>query len=189
MKDWNIIHFMNATPEEQRDVQVIAKCSAAYNSIKPKRAEIIEAALSVEGLLDQVILDLLVGRDASKRALNTELILSAEFCTSFQKWKILTRLMSELPSYFEKLSEEERKTLRKEIHELIKDRNRFVNGDLFVNVADNYAVDLRYYEGGTHYLRITDQILTESLARALRCREALWRLHSNFGTDLQTAVI
>lgn len=189
MTKWNIIHFMNATPEQQQDPQVIAKCAAAYNAIKPKRAEVIEAALSVEGILDQVLLDLLVGRDAIKRARLTELILAAEFCTSFQKWKMLRELMSAEPSYFEQLLEGDKITLRNEIHALIEDRNKFAHGDLIVNVPENYAVDLRYYEGGTKYLRITDQVLNESLTRGLRCRDTLWKLHSNFGTDLQTAVL
>ena len=189
MTQWNIIHFMIATQEQQKDPHVIAKCAAAYNAIKPKRAEVIEAALSVEGILDQVLLDLLVGRDASKRARLTELVLTAEFCTSFQKWKMLRALMSAVPSYFEQLLEDDKKTLRKEIHALIEDRNKFAHGDLFVNVPESYVVDLRYYEDGTKYLRITDHLLNELLARALRCRQTLWTLHSHFGTDLQTAVL
>ncbi|TKB90128.1 MAG: hypothetical protein E8D41_12245 [Nitrospira sp.] len=188
MTQWNIIHFMNATQEQQQDPHVIAKCETAYNAIKPKRAEVIEAALSVEGILDQVLLDLLVGRDAVKRARFTELILAAEFCTSFQKWKMLSRLMAAEPAYFMQLLDGDQKTLRNEIHALIEDRNKFAHGDLIVNVPESYAVDLRYYESGTKFLRITDQVLNELLARALRCRENLWKLHSNFGTDLKTAV-
>ncbi len=189
MNQWNIIHFKNVTEEQLRDPQLRAKCAALYNGIKAKRAEVIEAALSVEGLLDQVLLDLLVGHDPEKRERLTELILSAEFCTSFQKWKMLRRLISASPAYFKGLSDAEGTTLRDEIRRLIEDRNKFAHGDLFVNVLENYAVELRFYTDGTQFLRVTDQTVMESLSRALRCRETLWKLHHNFGTDLQTTIL
>lgn len=189
MNQWNIVHFRNVSQEQLLDPQVLAKGAAAYNAIKAKRAEIIEATLSVEGLVDQVLLDLLVGRDRPRRARFTELILAAEFCTSFQKWKMLRQLMSAEPSYFKQISEDDGKTLRDDVKRLVEDRNKFAHGDLFVNVPEEYAVDLRYQKDGTQNLRITDQTVAESLSRALRCRETLWMLHKNFGTDLQTAVI
>lgn len=189
MNQWNIVHFRNVSPGQVEDPQVRTKAAVVYSAMKVKRAEIIEAALSVEGMLDQVLLDLFVGRDPSKREWLTELVLAAEFCTSLQKWKMLQRLMAAVPSYFTLLSDSDGKILRKEIHQLINDRNKFAHGDLFVTVSENYAVDLRYQENGTQYLRITEQTVTESLSRAWRCRETLWKLHSNFGTDLQTAVL
>ena len=97
--------------------------------------------------------------------------------------------MSATPAYFKLLSDAEGTTLRDEIRRLIEDRNKFAHGDLFVNVLENYAVELRFYEDGTQFLRVTDQTVTESLSRALRCRENLWKLHHNFGTDLQTAIL
>jgi hypothetical protein len=189
MSQWNILHLRNATEQQLHDQDILSKAATAYNAIKAKRSEIIEAALSVEGLIDQVLLDLLVGRDGEKRQRLTESVLAAEFCTSFQKWKMLRRLMVSVPKYFETLSDNEGKTLRDEIKKLIEDRNKFAHGDLFVNVSEDYAVELRYYEDGSHFLRITEQGIAESLARALRCRETLWKLHHNFGTDLQTTVV
>jgi hypothetical protein len=189
MNQWNIIHFKNVTEEQLRDSQVRDRCAVVYNAIKAKRAEIIEAALSVEGLLDLVLLDLLVGHDPEKRERLSELILAAEFCTSFQKWKMLRRLMSATPAYFKLLSDAEGKALRDEIRRLIEDRNKFAHGDLFVNVRENYVVEIRFYDDGTQFLRVTDQTVTESLARALRCRETLWKLHHSFGTDLQTTIL
>jgi hypothetical protein len=189
MTKWGIIHFMNATAEQQRDRELLERCATAYNAIKPKRAEVVEAALSVEGLLDQVLLDLLVGREATKRALFSELVLAAEFCTSFQKWKMFRKVMSSVGPYFEQLSDDDGETLRRDIKMLIEERNKFAHGDLIVDVAEDYAVKLRYYQDGTKYLRVTDVYLNDLLARALRSRETLFVLHTRFGTDLQTMVV
>lgn len=185
MSQWKTIHIANATPEQLRDPQFMSACTATYNAIKPKRAEAIEAALSVEGVLDQVLLDLLVGREASKRELVRELILAAEFCGSLQKWRMLRQLMSTVPEYFTGLSEGDAKKLREELHSLINDRNKFAHGDLFVDGRDR-SVLLRYYEGGTKYMTVTEQFLNDLLERAFRTRETLFSLHSSFGTDLQT---
>jgi hypothetical protein len=180
---------MNATPEQREDRAVISRATTAYNAIKPKRAEVIEAALSVEGLIDEVILDVLVGRDTAKRALFKEAVLLPEFCTSFQKWKMLRKMMSEVSWYFGSLSEADGSTLRTDIKTLIEERNKFAHGDLIVDVANDYVVVLRYYQDGIKYLRITDQLLNDLLEIAQRCRETLWNLHKRFGTDIETMVV
>ena len=179
---------MNAKPEEQRDQAFLARVSDIYNAIKVKRAEVIEAALSVEGLVNEVLLDLLVGR-GGQRALVKETVLLAEFCTSFQKWKMLRRLMSDVPAYFDLLSAEAASNFRKDLKDVIGQRNKFAHGDLIVDVGNNYGVLLRYFEDGTKYLPVTGDVVEDVLSKALECRKTLWDLHSRFGTDIQTTVL
>ena len=153
--------------------------------MKPKRAEAIEAALSVEGVLDLVLLDLFVGREASRREVLRELVLAAEFCSSFQKWRMLKQFMTSKPDYFAELAEPAGKKLREELHSLINDRNKFAHGDLFVDASD-HSVLLRHYEAGTKYAKVTDAFLNDLIGKAFRSRETLFKLHSRFGTDLKT---
>jgi hypothetical protein len=185
MTTWNTIHILNASPDQLNNREFIAACTDAYNAIKPKRAEAIEAALSVEGVLDLVLLDLLIGRESSRREVLRELVLAAEFCSSHQKWKMLKQFMTSQPGYFAELTEPLLKKLREELHSLINDRNKFAHGDLFVDARDD-SVLLRYYEAGTKYAKITEAFLNDLIGRAFRSRETLFKLHARFGTDLTT---
>lgn len=97
--------------------------------------------------------------------------------------------MSEVPSYFGRLSDAEGKKLRNDIHDLIEDRNKFAHGDLIVSVAESYGIYLRYYKDGTQYLRTTNESLNDLINLARKCRETLWMLHDNFGTDIHTTVV
>ncbi len=188
MTTWSTIHILNASPDQMKNADFVQACARAYNAMKAKRAEAIEAALSVQGVLDLVLLDLLVGKDAARRATLREMVLAAEFCTSFQKWKMLKQFMSSEPNYFSQLSAEEAKKLREELHALLNDRNKFAHGDLMVDASD-YSVAIRYYESGTKYMKVTNEFLNQLIGRALRSREVLFNLHQSFGTDLQTAVL
>jgi hypothetical protein len=182
MDEWSTIHLLNATPEQLSDQQFIASCREPYNAVKPKRAEAIEAALSVEGVLDQVLLDLLVGRDPEKRARMRELVFAAEFCTAFQKWRMLKQLMQTVPTYFSILDSSRSSSLRSDIKDLFDDRNKFAHGDLFVELQ-NRSMRLRYYEAGTKWVTVDQEFLERLIGRALRSRET----HSSTPPMSQTA--
>jgi hypothetical protein len=186
MSDWPIFHVMNFTDAQRGDPACVELWRGIYNEVKPKRAEVIEALLSVEGLLDQVLLDLFVGKDAMLRERLRELVLAAEFCGTHQKWKMLGMLMKSEPPYFASLDEQSAKELRADIKDLNDDRNKFAHGDLFVDARNNSVV-LRYYESGTKYLVVNSTSVGSLLTRAARARERLWALHSKFGTDLCAA--
>ena len=147
MVDWPIIHLLSSTEAQRRDAEWLEHSRQIYRSAKAKRAEVIEALLSVEGLLDEVLLDLLVGRDASSRDRLRELVLAAEFCGTHQKWKMLRSLMESAAQYFEPLGAAVGGELRRDIKDLNDHRNRFAHGDLFVDARDS-SVLLRYSEGG-----------------------------------------
>ncbi len=188
MVDWPIIHLLNSTEAQRRDAEWLEHSRQIYRSAKAKRAEVIEALLSVEGLLDEVLLDLLVGRDATSRDRLRELVLAAEFCGTHQKWKMLRSLMESAAQYFEPLGAAVGGELRRDIKDLNDHRNRFAHGDLFVDARDN-SVLLRYSEGGTKYMRVDEAMVASLLERAGKARERLWLLHDGFGTSIQTAVL
>lgn len=186
MADWPISQVMNFTDAQMRDPACVEVSRRIYSEAKPKRVEVIEALLSVEGLLDQVLLDLFVGKDAMLRERLRELVLAAEFCGIHQKWKMLRTLMGSEAAYFSTLDSQSAKELRSDIKDLNDDRNKFAHGDLFVNARDNPVV-LRYYEAGTKYVTVDSTSVDSLLVRAIRARERLWALHSRFGADLRAA--
>lgn len=183
MSEWGISQVMFATPEQLADMEFLTECDAIYYNAKSKRSDVIEALLCVEGLLDLVLLDLLVGPDPLPRERVREQILYAEFCTTFQKWKMLGQLMSAAPEYFETLAEEERKRLRTQIKELNEHRNKFAHGDLFIDARDVSAM-LRHYNNGTKFLTVTDAFISTVLADARWSRQTLLDLRRRF--DLAT---
>ena len=81
MMTWPIIHIGNYSPEQLKNPDFQNACVKAYNAMKAKRAEVIEATLSVEGLLDMVLLDLFVARQLSQHRLRKPFeICSADLC-------------------------------------------------------------------------------------------------------------
>ena len=188
MDKWNTIHLLKATAEQLEDSAFIASCQQAYNAVKSKRSEAIEAALSVEGILDQVLLDLFVGRNTAKRDQMRELVLAAEFCSAFQKWKMLKQLMETVRDYFSPLNESQQKSLRKDIYELFNDRNKFAHGDIFVNAQD-LTVWLRYYEAGTKFIAIDQPFLERLFGCALLAKDELLKLHNQFEPSIDTGAL
>ena len=67
MMTWPVIHYIYTSDAQKNSAQFKEDCEKAYNAMKPRRAEAIEAAISVEGLLDAVLLDLFIGPHPSRR--------------------------------------------------------------------------------------------------------------------------
>jgi hypothetical protein len=182
MNNWPVYHIKNLTAEQSANRGFRIHCEELYNQIKPKRAEAIEAALSVEGALDMVLLDLLVGKDESRRDVLREHVLFPEFCTSMQKWKMLKRLVDTFPEYFKILNNEQLTELKRDIKELMDDRNKFAHGDLFVD-GQEFHVELRYYENGTKWLQVNHDYFNGLIEKAFRSSKSLQNLHKTFKSD------
>ena len=174
--EWRSLTIVNATDEQLLDGVLLNACTVAYNAVKPKRTEIIEAALSVESALDSVLLDLLAGLPPERRLVVRELIVAAEFCTFHQKWTMLRRLFDLEVSYFASLSDTDGKELRRDLRKVISDRNKFAHGEMFVD-ANNLAVTVQYFEDGTKTKEVNESWVSEMLLRSHEVRDTLMKLH------------
>ena len=140
---WNTFHMQNIGAAS--DPEFFRKGHAAYEYFKQLRSEIIDASLSVEAHLTSVLVAFFAGAESDRAELLKVLLLDAEFCTFFQKWKLLRELLEiyEVPL---KLQPAEMKALRKDLHEIITLRNRFAHGTLEVDASD-FSVSMEYFEG------------------------------------------
>ena len=132
---------------------------AAYSRAKAARAEIIDAVTIVELELNQLLCYLLAGRDVARTDLLMNTVLTAEFCTLFQKWRILRSAL-----LGQEIAEDRKKQLSR-LKELISMRNAFAHGELVID-GRTLVVTLKYREGEIKSLVITDLLVSSVLEKA-----------------------
>ena len=173
--DWPVFTVTHETPEQRKDMGFMEKAKDTYDRFKYYRSEVIEAALFVESSLTNILLDFLSGADATRRALLREHLLNAEFCTFHQKWKLLRQLLK-LYGASLKLPEQEMKTLRKELMQVISLRNRFAHCTIRVDARD-FSVWIEYLEDGRQFEKVVEEELASTTDLCDRVHGQLWNIH------------
>lgn len=84
----------NETAEQRVDPLFWEKAEETHNHFRRFRAEIIETALYVENSLTNLLLDFFSYPSNQRRAITSALMFDSEFCTFFQKWKLLRELLN-----------------------------------------------------------------------------------------------
>jgi len=172
---WQTFQAFNVTDEQSSDSAFWPKATEAYEHFKKFRSEVIEAGLFIESGLTNVLLDFLSGPNQQRRDILKEQVLEAEFCSFFQKWKLLRQLL-ELYAESLGLDETKMKELRKELKDVISLRNRFAHGVIYVD-AQTFAVWIEYVEGGEHFEQILEADLVNAKDACDRVHASLWHVH------------
>src|SRR5690606_13029010 len=133
----------------------------AYNRAKSARAEIIDAATLVELKLNDFLCLKLAGTDKHRSELVKNCVLTAEFCTLFQKWRILRAVLT--VSGVEEPGQKEQVTRLKN---LIAMRNAFAHGELVVD-EQSLTATLYYREGERKALVIDPTTISSILSEAM----------------------
>jgi hypothetical protein len=161
-----------------KDPDFYNKAYAEYERFKGFRSEVIEAGLSVENALTYTLDAFFTGASAERSELLRSLVLDAEFCTFFQKRRLLKQILDRYEVAL-RLDPEEMKTLRRDLHDAIALRNRFAHGSLFVDAAD-FSVSIEYFEGTRKVERLEEaelvtkkEIFHRTCLRLLTIRQAL----------------
>lgn len=173
--EWPVFQISYETIEQRSDPSFWEKAKATHSRFKKYRSEVIEASLFVENSLTNTLLDFFSYPSGERRALTRGLIFDAEFCTFFQKWKLLRRL---LDFYGKELGfgEKESKMLKKELHEVILIRNRFAHGIIFVDARD-FSVGIEFMEGGQQIEKINEKELSKVTDMCDRIDKQLYKMH------------
>ena len=172
---WQTFQAFNVTDQVQSDAAFWQKATAAYEHFKKFRSEVIEAGLFIENGLSNVLLDFLAGAATDRRALVQAHILEAEFCSFFQKWKLLRQLLEQYADGLA-LDPHEAKELRRELHEVIALRNKFAHGVIFVDAQD-FSVWIEYMDSGKKFEQLNEAELVAAKDKCDSVHARLWRVH------------
>ena len=170
-----VVQVSNETAEQRKDPSFWEKAKETHNHFRKFRAEIIEAALFVENSLTNLLLDFFSYPSNQRRNITRSLIFDAEFCTFFQKWKLLRELLS---LYGKELGliERDMKKIKSELHKLISLRNRFAHGTIYVD-ARNFTVWIQYVEGGNKEEQVDENELSKITDKCDHLHKQLYQIH------------
>src|ERR1051326_2980706 len=124
MKTWDVFHARNLSREQMQNSRELKTLEPAYKQFKAFRSEIIEAAISIESLIDALLVRLFAGKNADQARLFEELVLDVNRCTFSQKCRMLHRALD--------VKGTPQDELIKDIEKLIAATNRFAHGALCV---------------------------------------------------------
>lgn len=183
--EWPTFQVRNETSEQRCDDSFWDEAKSTYDRFKRYRGEVIEAALFAENSLTNILLDFFSYPSAQRRTILRNLVFDAEFCTFFQKWKLLRQLLDIFGSGLD-LDKVELKTLKQELHQLISLRNRFAHGEIYVDARD-FSVWIEYVEGGKKLDCVNDTELSNTTDMCDRIHGQLYKIHKvieSFGYKL-----
>lgn len=172
---WMTFQAFNLPAGKERDVAYMTTVQGAYEHFKRFRAEVIEAGLFVESTLNNVLLDFLAPPSLDGRDRLRSLVLDAEFCSFFQKWRLLKQLLKLYESGLH-LDQGEMKTLRKNLHEVIALRNQFAHGQIYVNGTD-FSVWLEYVDDTKKRVQLNEEQLRMAKEQCDLVHKLLWKVH------------
>lgn len=173
--EWPTFQVSHETSEQRGDAAFWDKAKSTYDRFKKYRGEVIEAALFVENTLTNILLDFFSYPSAQRRAILRGLVFDAEFCTFFQKWKLLRQLIDIYGTELG-LDRNELKTLKQELHRLIALRNRFAHGAIYVDARD-FSVWIEYIEGGKQFDKVSESELSNTTDMCDRIHRQLFEIH------------
>lgn len=150
------------TPDEE------ARLRMRYDWAKARRSEVIEATISIENALDYFLGRCIVGTAVEPANRFRILVLSAEFCTLFQKWRMLRALLEDKALYPDPSQIVNRKENLRALHDLIEARNVYAHGSL--------SIDRKTASAYMNYFSVSTPMLVseESISRLLSDAERLY---------------
>lgn len=137
----------------------------AYEAAKAHRAEVIDAATLIELELNEVLCDALAGAENERRLLLQTLVLTAEFCSFFQKWRMLRTLVNTGSAWWLRARTADASERLKRLKSVISFRNAFAHGEILVNL-ESLTCALRYFEGEQKTIELTSTFVSEVLGEA-----------------------
>ena len=163
------------------------KMRKAYESIRPIRNLIIESALLVESALTVAILHFTVGVDYPKQNILRSFVFEAEFCTFMQKRKMLSKIFEIEEKNITCLTREEAKNLRREINEIILERDKFTHGMIIIDCRE-YQAMIQYYRNGTQIDKIESESGDKFFEKCQKCIYSLSKLTDFFKSNSPSSV-
>jgi hypothetical protein len=172
-KRWGVI-FRDAHP--LRDAETLKRYQDQYKFFTLMRSEVIDEALDIENFLTVIILHFLVGKDYSRHKLLRALVFEAEFCSFMQKRKMLSLIFEMYPKAFPFLSDAEAKRVRRELNDLILDRDMFAHGTIVIAGPEGKVI-IEYYRGGKTETELNEETLPRILHRCEYLREQFKKIN------------
>lgn len=148
----------------------LRKVQDAYARAKVSRAEVIDAMTLVELELNEVLCTALSGTDKARRELLSNCVLTAEFCSLFQKWRMLRAFLSQTT-----IDSTDRRLKLTQLKQLIGQRNAFAHGEIVVD-TQSLASTLTYREGERVSVVLDDDLVRSILANAFEIFQWLQNL-------------
>jgi hypothetical protein len=177
--DTDRFNVKNITREQLSDQKTRERFHEKYNKFTQIRSIVIDDSLEIENLLTIVLLHFLVHKDYRRHRLLRTLIFEAEFCTFMHQRRMLSLIFDIFPNSLSCFTEEEGKQLRRNINDLILDRDMFAHGHIFID-AQTEDVVIRYYRGGRKERVIADNFLDGFKKMVRDIDEKLSLLNENF---------
>lgn len=168
------IYAIDGTPIIDND-----KAYNAYELIRPIRNLIVESAILVESSLTVAILHFMVGVDYVKQDILRSFVFEAEFCTFMQKRKMLSKIFDTEGKNITCISKEEAKYLRKEINNIILERDKFAHGIIIIDCKE-YQAMIQYHRNGTQIDKIKSEHGDEIYEKCQKCIYILGKLTEFF---------
>lgn len=133
-----------------------------YEIAKAYRSEVIDASTLIELELDQVLCEAFVSAQSGLQHQFQALILRAEFCSFFQKWRLLRSLINGNSAWWQACKPSCHNEQVKQLKNLISHRNAFAHGEIVVD-AKSYTTTLNFFEGKKITVELTDNYVQEIL--------------------------
>lgn len=170
-----ILHYSNSG--QTGEAKSIEELQLIYKKFKRLRGEVIEAALDVENLLKVTILHFIVGKDYQRHAVLRAFIFDAEFCSFMQKYKMLVKILKQVPDLHDVISPDDERRLKKELERIIEERNMFAHGGISLDSHDGSA-KITYYTSSEKTEKIDEKAEQAIMRRYTFVSETLSELNT-----------
>ncbi|MFT7686731.1 MAG: hypothetical protein ACI9FB_002077 [Candidatus Azotimanducaceae bacterium] len=161
------------------DHELQDRIQKVYDIAKGYRSEIVDASTLVELQLNQVLSDAFIGNRAGLQHQFKAQILSAEFCSFFQKWKLLRTLINSNTVWWQTCKPDCHDQQVKKLKNLISHRNAFAHGEIVVD-SSRLKATLFYYEGEKFSEELSDNYVQEILNNAEKVLHWLAEIESKY---------
>jgi len=151
------------------------KINEVYESVRPIRNTIIESALLVEHALTSAILYFIDGKNLDRRSILKNLFFDSDNFTFMQKRKVLSQIFEMKGDEITCLTPIEAKALRKEINDIILERNKYAHGVIIIDCM-SWEAQIKYFHGKERCDGITPEIGNHFFNRCQECVRQLDKL-------------
>lgn len=155
------------------------KINEIYESVRPIRNTIIESALLVEHSLTSGILFFIDGKSLDRRSVIRNLFFESDNFTFMQKRKVFSQIFEMKGFEITCLTPIEAKDLRKEINDIILERNKYAHGVIIIDCM-SWEAQIKYFHGKERYDVITPEIGNHFFNRCQECVRQLDKLIDYF---------
>jgi hypothetical protein len=162
---FRVIDGITATPAPPEEI------------LKPwaeNRSAVIEGAISVEEVINEIILDYFTGIDSEKRKLFESLILHSDWCSFSSKRKLITHIIEDRKLLETKQKEHCEKLMRA----VMSYRNAFTHGHIWYDAPKYW---LSYFEGSPQRRELSDEYLEKVETTLEDARQMLEKMALAFG--------